>query len=140
VIVVLDTNVVISGLITPFGNAARILDMVIRGDLRLLYDDRIISEYREVLLRPKFDFVPGNVEALLDYFETEGVKITPALINEPLVAKDDIPFLEVAISGMADVLITGNKRHFQTKFKRSVKIMSPEEFLKLLKRNGIYKS
>jgi putative PIN family toxin of toxin-antitoxin system len=139
VLIVLDTNVLVSALITPFGNAARILDMVIRGDLRLLYDDRIILEFREVLLRPKFDFAPGNVEALLDYFETEGVKITPSLINEPLVAKDDIPFLEVAISGMADVLITGNKRHFQTKSKRSLKIMSPEEFLKFLKRKGIYK-
>jgi putative PIN family toxin of toxin-antitoxin system len=140
VLIVLDTNVLVSALITPFGNASRILDMVIRGDLRLLYDDRIISEFREVLLRPKFGFAPGAVEALLDYFETDGIKITPSLINEPLVAKDDIPFLEVAISGKADVLITGNKRHFQTKSKRSLKIMSPEEFLKFLKRKGIYKS
>jgi putative PIN family toxin of toxin-antitoxin system len=139
VLIVLDTNVLVSALITPFGNAARILDMVIRGDLRLLYDDRIISEFREVLLRPKFGFAPGDVETLLDYFETDSVKITPSLINEPLVAKDDIPFLEVAISGKADVLITGNRRHFQTKSKRSLKIMSPEEFLKFLKRKGIYK-
>ena len=138
-LIVLDTNVLVSALITPFGNAARILDMVIRGDLRLLYDDRIISEFREVLLRPKFSFAPGDVEALLDYFETDGVKITPSLINEPLVAKDDIPFLEVAISGKADVLITGNKRHFQTKFKRSVKIMNPDEFLKILKQKDTYK-
>ena len=138
-LIVLDTNVLVSALITPFGNAARILDMVIRGDLRLLYDDRIISEFREVLLRPKFGFAPGNVEALLDYFETDGVKITPSLINEPLVAKDDIPFLEVAISGKADVLITGNKRHFQIKSKRSLKIMSPEEFLKILKQKDTYK-
>jgi putative PIN family toxin of toxin-antitoxin system len=135
----MDTNVLVSALITPFGNAARILDMVIRGDLRLLYDDRIISEFREVLLRPKFGFAPGDVETLLDYFETDSVKITPSLINEPLVAKDDIPFLEEAISGKADVLITGNRRHFQTKSKRSLKIMSPEEFLKFLKRKGIYK-
>jgi predicted nucleic acid-binding protein len=124
VLIVLDTNVLVSALITPFGNAARILDMVILGDLRLLYDDRIISEFRE---------------ALLDYFENDGVKITPSLINEPLVAKDDIPFLEVAISGKADVLITGNKRHFQIKSKRSLKIMSPEEFLKSLKQKDTYK-
>ena len=138
-LIVLDTNVLVSALITPFGNAARILDMVIRGDLRLLYDDRIISEFREVLLRPKFSFAPGDVEALLDYFETDGVKITPSLINEPLVAKDDIPFLEVAISGKADVLITGNKRHFQIKSKRSLKIMNPDEFLKILKQKDTYK-
>jgi putative PIN family toxin of toxin-antitoxin system len=139
VLIVLDTNVLVSALITPFGNAARILDMVILGDLRLLYDDRIISEFREVLLRPKFGFAPRDVEALLDYFENDGVKITPSLINEPLVAEDDIPFLEVAMSGKADVLITGNKRHFQMKSKRSLKIMSPEEFLKFLKQKDTYK-
>ena len=53
---VVDTNVLISALITPFGNAARILDMAMAGELRLLYDDRILSEYRDVLLRPKFSF------------------------------------------------------------------------------------
>jgi len=136
VLVVLDTNVLISALITPFGNAARILDMVIRGDLRILYDDRVISEYREVLLRPKFGFAISDVDTLLDYFETEGIKITPSLINEPLVARDDIQFLEVAISGMADTLITGNKRHFKLKSRRRLKIMTPEEFLKSLKQKG----
>jgi len=136
VLVVLDTNVLISALITPFGNAARILDMVIRGDLRILYDDRVISEYREVLLRPKFGFAISDVDTLLDYFETEGIKITPSLINEPLVARDDIQFLEVAISGMADALITGNKRHFKLKSRRRLKIMTPEEFLKSLKQKG----
>lgn len=135
-LVVLDTNVLISALITPFGNAARILDMVIRGDLRILYDDRVISEYREVLLRPKFGFAISDVDTLLDYFETEGIKITPSLINEPLVARDDIQFLEVAISGMADALITGNKRHFKLKSRRRLKIMTPEEFLKSLKQKG----
>lgn len=135
-LVVLDTNVLISALITPFGNAARILDMVIRGDLRILYDDRVISEYREVLLRPKFGFAISDVDTLLDYFETEGIKITPSLINEPLVARDDIQFLEVAISGMADTLITGNKRHFKLKSRRRLKIMTPEEFLKSLKQKG----
>lgn len=131
-LIVLDTNVLVSALITPFGNAARILDMIIHGDLRLLYDDRILSEYHEVLLRPKFGFAISDVDTLLDYFETEGIKITSSLINEPLVAKDDIPFLEVAISGTASVLITGNKRHYQIKSKGSLKIMSPEEFLKFL--------
>lgn len=133
-LIVLDTNVLVSALITPFGNAARILDLIILGDIRLLYDDRIISEYREVLLRPKFGFAKSDVDILLDYFETEGIRITPSLINEPLVDKDDIQFLEVAVTGRADVLVTGNKRHFKLESKRSLKIMSPEEFLKLWKQ------
>jgi putative PIN family toxin of toxin-antitoxin system len=131
VIVVLDTNILVSALIAPFGNAARILDLVLRGDIRFLYDDRILSEYREVLLRPKFGFKALDVDILIDYLEAEGIRITPSVINEPLVDKDDIPFLEVAISGKADALITGNKRHFKTKTAKRLKIINPEEFLEL---------
>ncbi|GAB4409160.1 MAG: putative toxin-antitoxin system toxin component, PIN family [Thermodesulfovibrionales bacterium] len=130
-IVVLDTNILVSALITPFGNAARILDLVLRDDIRLLYDDRILSEYREVLLRPKFGFNTSYVDILIDYLEAEGIRITPSVINEPLVDKDDIPFLEVAISGKADALITDNKRHFKTRTAKRLKITNPEEFLEM---------
>lgn len=130
-IIVLDTNILVSALITPFGNAARILDLVLRGDIRILYDDRILSEYREVLLRPKFGFEAKDVDILIDYLEAEGIRITPYVINELLVDKDDIPFLEVAISGEANALITGNKRHFKTRHARRLKIMNPEEFLEM---------
>jgi len=136
VVVVLDTNVLVSALITPFGNASRILDMVIRGDIRLLYDDRILSEYRDVLSRKKFDFNIEDVDLMLDYFETDGIKITPSIIDEPLVDKDDIQFLEVAVTGNADALVTGNKRHFKIKSAKNCKIMSPDEFLRFWKQKG----
>jgi len=132
--IVLDTNIIVSALITPFGNAAKILDMVISRDLNLLYDDRILSEYREVLLRKKFGFAENDVDILLEYIETEGLRITSTISNEPLLDKDDIPFLEVAMSGKADALVTGNKRHFKVKSVKDLKILSPEEFLKLFKR------
>ncbi len=132
--IVLDTNIIVSALITPFGNAAKILDMVIGRDLNLLYDDRILSEYREVLLRKKFGFAENDVDILLEYIETEGLRITSTISNEPLLDKDDIPFLEVAMSGKADALVTGNKRHFKVKSVKDLKILSPEEFLKLFKR------
>ncbi len=44
------------------------------------------------------------------------------------------PFLEVALSGKADALITGNKRHFKVNPAEGLKILSPDEFLKLLKQ------
>ena len=132
--IVLDTNVVVSALITPFGNAARILDMVISGDLKLLYDDRILTEHREVLLRKKFGFAENDVDTLLEYIETEGLRITSTIIDEPLLDKADIPFLEVAVGGRADALVTGNKRHFKVTHGKGLKILSPEEFLKLLKQ------
>ncbi len=131
-LVVVDTNILISALITPFGNTARILDMVLLGELQVLYDDRILSEYREVLLRPKFGFEKRDIDDLLSFIETDGIKITATPVNEPLLDEDDIPFIEVTMSGMADALITGNKRHFKVKSKpaKQIKIMTSDEFLK----------
>ncbi len=130
--VILDTNILVSALITPFGNSARILDMVLLGELQVLYDDRILSEYRDVLLRPKFSFEKRDVDDFLSFIEADGIKITATPVNEQLIDEDDIPFIEVTMSGMADALITGNKRHFKVKGKsaKQIKIMTPDEFLK----------
>ncbi len=130
-LVVVDTNVLISALITPFGNSARILDMILGGELHLLYDDRILSEYRDVLLRPKFSFEEKDVDALLAVIEGEGLKVMSTPADYPHVDKDDIPFIEVALAGNSEALITGNKRHFKGK---SLNIMSPDEFLEFWRR------
>ena len=49
----LDTNVVVSGLLCAHGHPARLLDPLLDGRLRLAFDDRIEAEYREVLARPR---------------------------------------------------------------------------------------
>jgi putative PIN family toxin of toxin-antitoxin system len=131
--IVLDTNVLISGIITPFGNAARILDMIVLGEIHALYDDRILAEYREVLQRPKFGFERHVIEEFLTFIESEGSKVTAIPLNEEMIDKGDIPFIETAITGLVDVLITGNKRHFKGKTTRRIKIMTPDEFLKFWK-------
>ena len=63
-LVVLDTNILVSALISPFGPPARVLDMVLGGDIQVAYDDRLLAEYREVLARPKFSFAPEDVAAV----------------------------------------------------------------------------
>ena len=134
--IVIDTNVIVSALLTPLGNASKILDMVISGDLTLLYDDRIITEYREVLIREKFGFVEKDVDILLGHIEAEGRRIASTVYNENLPDIDDIPFLEVAFGGNADALVTGNKKHFKVKKAAGLKILSPDEFLTLLKHRS----
>jgi predicted nucleic acid-binding protein len=46
---------------------------------------------------------------------------------------DDEPFLEVAIAGRVEAIVTGNKRHFPKKDYKGVRILSPAEFLEGLK-------
>lgn len=128
--IVMDTNILVSALITPFGNAARILDMVLLGELQVLHDDRILSEYSEVLLRPNFSFEERDVDDLLSFIDTEGLKVASVPVSYSVIDKDDIPFIEVAVSGTAEALITGNKRHFKGAITKKIRIMNPDEFLK----------
>jgi putative PIN family toxin of toxin-antitoxin system len=110
--IVLDTNVLVSGLLNPHGPPGRILDLITSGLVRVLYDDRIIAEYREVLARPRFGFDPDDVETLLEFIASEGESVISAPLALVLPDPDDLPFLEVAVAGRADALVTGNTDHF----------------------------
>ena len=74
--IVLDTNVLVSGLLSPFGSPGEIVRMVSSGKLTLSFDARILSEYTEVLLRPKFKFDKDKVIALLDYIKNNGQTVS----------------------------------------------------------------
>ena len=127
-IIVLDTNVLVSALLSPFGTPARILDLLLAGDLRLAYDDRILSEYRQVLARPRFGFNSHTVADLIAHLVADGLPTTTYPWPVSLPDPDDLPFLEVAQAANA-VLITGNRRHFPRDACRDVRIASPTEFL-----------
>jgi len=128
VIVVLDTNIIVSGILKPRGPAGTILRLAVLGAIRLAHDARILSEYREVLSRPAFGFPKDQVNALIDIFEKEGIGTIGIPLSFRLLDPDDEPFLEVAISGRADALVTGYKRHFVNK-KHDIKVVSPAEFI-----------
>ena len=127
--VVLDTNVVVSGLISPFGAPGEIVRVVASGVLQLCYDARVLSEYRNVLLRQEFSFDQAHVEDLLDQIETCGHVATGKLLTERLSDSDDEPFLEVALGGEAHYLVTGNLKHYPAKKRQGMRVVSPTEFL-----------
>jgi putative PIN family toxin of toxin-antitoxin system len=54
--IVFDTNVLVAGLLSPFGPCGEIVRMVSSGEITLSFDARIMTEYEEVLVRPKFKF------------------------------------------------------------------------------------
>ncbi len=133
-IIVLDTNVIVSGILKPFSKAASILRLVSDGTIRLAYDLRLLSEYRDVLSRPQFNFPRDDVDAFLTQIEEEGFLVSVKPLETHLPDPDDEPFLEVAVSGKAEAIVTGNKRHFpMTGRHRGVKILSPDEFLESLR-------
>jgi putative PIN family toxin of toxin-antitoxin system len=129
--VVIDTNVLVSGIINPHAPPGRILDTVLSESVAVLHDDRILSEYREVLLRPIFAFSTAVVDTVLNFIATAGEPIVAGPLEVALPDPTDLPFLEVAVAGSADALITGNLRHFMPRRGRhNVSVCLPAEFLK----------
>ena len=131
-IIVLDTNVVISGMLKPYGPSAAILRLVTEGAIQAAYDLRLLTEYRDVLTRAKFNFFQDPVDALLTQMEQERVPVSCRPLNFRLPDPDDEPFLEVALAAKAMAIVTGNKRHFPKGEREGIKILSPAEFLKVI--------
>ena len=127
--IVLDTNVLVSGVLKPRSIPGSILNAILDERVSVLVDDRILFEYRDVLNRPKFDFPPNYVESVLEFFEHRGEYVTATPVPGQLPDPADLPFYEVAIAGVADFLITGNGRHFpERRF-----VLSPREFISTLR-------
>jgi uncharacterized protein len=84
---VIDTNVLVSGLLTPHGNEALIILAIHQGFLRPCFSDEMLTEYAEVLARPKFDFTPNEIGALLAMLREKGELIRPAGPSLPCPAR-----------------------------------------------------
>lgn len=127
--IVLDTNVLVSGLISPAGTPGTILKLVAEEHLRLYYDSRILAEYREVLQRPELSIPSYRSARLLDQIVESGEEIQAVALHVPLQDEDDSVFLEVALTAHAACLITGNLKHFPPSCRRGMPVLSPTEFL-----------
>lgn len=135
--VVLDTNVLVSGVLSRTGPPGTIVDLLNQGALVPLFDGRILAEYEAVLRRPRFRFPPATVRAMLDNVEFCGVAVS-ALPLRGLLLPDiaDLAFLEVAAAGAADFLVTGNERHFvPVQGRHSVEVVAPRRYVNLLGRS-----
>jgi putative PIN family toxin of toxin-antitoxin system len=134
--IILDTNVLVAGLLSPFGPCAEIVRMVSSGDLTLYFDARILTEYSEVLRRAKFRFPIDKVVALLDHIEHRGHLVASTPLSNLLPDPSDQPFLEVAVAAQAVCLVTGNLTHFPPKQCQKIKVLSPRDFLTFYRRQG----
>ena len=127
-IVIIDTNVLVSGLLSPKENPAVIIRVVVSKTLRVVLDSRVYREYQVVLSRPRFQFPPDDIHALLSFLKTEGLWILPPPLLYSLPDPSDLPFIELSYHTHAPV-ITGNIKHFP----ESIIAMTPAEFLKRMR-------
>lgn len=133
--IVIDTNVLISGLLRPGSKPDLVLMLALEGGLfKICLSDEIFSEYQRVLEYDKFkgSLSPDKVGQLLFQLEKNALWVTPQKKVELSPDPEDNKFLECALEGKAGFLITGNTKHFPArKFKKTL-IVSPAEFLNYL--------
>jgi putative PIN family toxin of toxin-antitoxin system len=131
---VVGTNILATGLLSPFGSPMEIVRMIASGTLRLCFDARILTGYGEVLARPKFQFSFELTQALIEQIKTEGLSVAGNPLPARLPDPTDEPFLETAIAGDADCLITGNIKHFPSAKRQGAVVISPSEFLEYFRK------
>jgi uncharacterized protein len=125
--VVLDTNLLVSGLINAEGLPAQGVNLLTHGRLTPLYDSRILKEYEEVLCRESFGFTKSTIAPLLDHIRKEGEYVAAEPAHWALPDHDDKMFCEVAKTAHARYLVTENKDHFP----KDAIVRSPKEFIQL---------
>ena len=133
--VVGDTNVVVSALLKDGSEPERALHALLERAVVLL-DARLADEYAAVLARPKFAAMDSSRrDALLERLRTRGERVAevpawPGALDDP----DDRAFVEVALAGRADALVTGNVRHFPQNL--GFEVLPPAAVLDRLERVG----
>ena len=128
--IVLDTNVVVSGLLKLQGHPADILALALTGAIQICHDQHILAEYTKVLPRPRFKFEPKRVREVLAKLEVDGLPVDASKFRGlNLPDPFDEPFLAVALAGSVDYLVTGNLVHFPEVRRQGCPVVSPAEFM-----------
>ena len=132
--VVIDTNVLVSALITRNENSptVQILRFLANGNIVPVYSDEILKEYNDVLRRDKFKLPEIIIINLLKDIMDNGLKVTELTeVNEVIPDPKDVVFYAVTLSAQDKdaFLVTGNGKHFPEK----PFVVTPLELVQILK-------
>ena len=129
--IVIDTNIIVSSLIQHGYPNLIIKELFIEQKFQLCVSDELLTEYYEVLARPKFskfqDFFI-RAEILLAEIEAKAIKYFPTLKLNLISDDDDNMILELADECLADYVITGNTTDFTFPMYKQTKIVTPKEY------------
>ena len=128
---VLDTNIVVSGALSPDGLERTALVFALTPPARLYVSHEILLEYERVLGKPRLKLSPLLARQLMDLINGRAKLVSPA--RPLLVSPDpgDNKFLECAEAARADYLVTGNKRHFPRHW-RNTKVIHSRELMEVI--------
>lgn len=108
---VIDTNIIVSALLSADGTAFQVLSDVLDGKYVVFVSKEIYEEYRNVLHREKFHFDDEIIEFILNWFLENAIWIEVSKSNIPMPDEKDRIFFDVAKCCKAR-LLTGNVKHY----------------------------
>ena len=111
--VVIDTNILISSILSPHGSPARVMELISDEEVQLVYSSAILAEYKRVLAYDKLDIEQTTQMRAINEVTRLGVLTEPVASETPMPDEDDRAFYDTAKSSGA-TLITGNTKHYST--------------------------
>jgi putative PIN family toxin of toxin-antitoxin system len=129
--VVIDTNVVVSANLIDEGLPASILDLAANKKILMVVSEPILTEYEEVLRRPRLKLDPLKVDNVLAVIRSTGKLVKTKRKVKKSPDESDNRFYECAEAGKANFLVTGNTRDFPESHK-GTRIVTTREFIELI--------
>jgi uncharacterized protein len=135
--VVLDTNVIVSGLISPGGTPGQILQRLVDEAFLLVLSPPLVEELRRTLRRPRIRkflrLSDAEVEGRIAQLETLADPVESKLeVQVEVRDPDDVVFLVAAIEGRAACIVTGDGDLLTLGEHEGIVIVTPRAFLDLL--------
>lgn len=133
--IVLDTNVLISGVIAS-GHSAAILDAVRKGKFELVTSAHLLEEFSDVISRRhiarKYPKAAQEADALLDFLRAFASLVPGIPEPEHISAdRDDDYVLACALEGGADCIISGDPHLLDLKAYKNIPILTPRKFAEM---------
>ena len=128
---VIDTNVIMSAMLKWNSVPGNILELAIEGPITPVLNEKILEEYREVLLRPRFHFTDKIVSEVIEAIKRRAIFADEERIDIELPDPKDRVFYEVGMEQRKSsdaYLVTGNIKHFPVK----PYVVTPKEMMDII--------
>jgi putative PIN family toxin of toxin-antitoxin system len=128
---ILDTNVLVSANLNGDGLEALVVSLALNRRVQLYVSEPVLAEYEQVLLYARLKFSPQQVDRFMALVRRASALVGPAHTVSESTDDSDNRFLECAEAAGADFLVTGDKRHFPRRWKKT-RIVNARELLGMI--------
>jgi putative PIN family toxin of toxin-antitoxin system len=131
--IVIDTNVLVSALLTPDGTCARVINWALANPPHWLVTFAMLDEYGSVLHHPRFGFDECAINNLVGVLAGSAFEdVPPVPVSVRNADRYDKIFYSTAVRYGAQALVTGNRKHFP--MKPEVPVLTPRQFIEFTQR------